>query len=114
MSNLNIEANEENYKNHLPPIEINSQKRAPNHYHLNWLHVWQCPIYVLEPKLQDAHKLPKRSPRSHGVMYPGLLTNHLSTVSRVLNLNTGHISPQYHLVCDDTSIASLLPNTFSK
>ena len=32
--------------------------------HFQDLHVWGCPSYVLEPKLQDGHKLPKWQPHS--------------------------------------------------
>ena len=49
--------------NHLPrrdslraPIEIFTQK-LPSYDFLNSLHVWGYPIYVLDPKLQDGHKL---------------------------------------------------------
>jgi hypothetical protein len=34
-------------------------------------------------------------------MYLGASTTHSSTVGRILNLKTGHISPQYHVVYDE-------------
>ena len=94
--------------NHLPrpdsrlsPIEIFTGSKAPTHESLSRLHVWGCPTYVLDPKLQDGKKLPKWKPRSRLGMYLGLSPSHSSTVSRILNLSTGHVSPQYHIVCDD-------------
>ena len=57
--------------NHLPrpdsrlsPIEIFTGSKAPTHESLSHLHVWGCPTYVLDPKLQDGKKLPKWKPRS--------------------------------------------------
>ena len=32
--------------------------------HLHRSHVWGCPVYVLDPKLQDGKKLPKRQARA--------------------------------------------------
>eukprot|EP00980_Cylindrotheca_fusiformis_P004423 scaffold945_cov82-Cylindrotheca_fusiformis.AAC.8 len=64
--------------NHLPrrdsliaPIEILSQSRFPTHDILHRLHVWGCPTYVLDPKLQDGKKLPKWKPRARRGMYLG-------------------------------------------
>ena len=34
-------------------------------------------------------------------MYLGCSSAHSSTVSRILNLHTGSVSPQYHIVVDD-------------
>ena len=63
--------------------------------------MWGSPVYVLDPKLQDGKKLPKWTPRARRGMNVGFLPLHTSTVTRVLNLETGFISPQYHYVCDD-------------
>jgi hypothetical protein len=47
--------------NHLPdndtklsPIELFTQAKFHNHHHLQNLHVFDCPVYVLDPTLQDA------------------------------------------------------------
>ena len=51
--------------------------------------------------IQDAKKLPKWKWQSHCGMYLGLSKVYSSNVHPVLNPNTGHISPQYHLVFDN-------------
>jgi hypothetical protein len=64
-------------------------------------HPWGCPVYVLQPKLQDGGKVPKWEPRSRQGQYMGSSPLHASTVGLVRNLNTNHISPQFHVVYDD-------------
>ncbi len=93
--------------NHLPridtglcPDEMWSQSRT-THDDLRRAHVWGCPVYVLEPELQDGKKIPKWQPRARLGMFMGLSQVHLSLVALVLNTSTGKISPQYHLVFDD-------------
>jgi hypothetical protein len=51
--------------NHLPngvtglsPIKILTGTRS-DHRDLLRTHVWGCPVYVLDPKLQDGKKIPK-------------------------------------------------------
>jgi hypothetical protein len=85
----------------LAPLEIFSRTRFPNYHHLRRLHVWGCPAYVLDPNLQDGKKLPKWSPRSRRGKFLGISPTHSSTTGLVLNLRTGHVSPQYHVVYDD-------------
>ena len=75
-------------------------KQAPNSV-LSNARVWGCPAYVLDPKLQDGHKLPKWMKRSHLGMNLGVSDSHSDTVGRILNLETGAITPQYHLVYDE-------------
>ena len=65
------------------------------------LPVWGCPLYCLSPTLQDGRKLPKWQPRSRRGQYMGRSPQHASTVHLARNLNTGYISPQYHLVFDN-------------
>ena len=62
--------------NHLPdsdtklsPIEMFTQTKFHNHHHLQNLHVFGCPVYVLDPTLQDAKKLPKWKRRSRRAVY---------------------------------------------
>jgi hypothetical protein len=59
-------------------------------------------IYVLDPRLQDAKKIPKWSMRSRRGIYHGVSKHHSSTVHLVLSQETGAISPQYHCIFDDT------------
>jgi hypothetical protein len=93
--------------NHLPnktsrisPVEIFSSTNNPTGEILQRCRVWGCPVYVLSPELQDGRKIPKWHPRARRGMFLGFSTMHSSTVGLVLNLKTGHISPQYHVVYD--------------
>ena len=94
--------------NHLPgrdlrlaPDELFSGGKFPSYGFLNSAHVWGCPIYVLDPKLQDGRKLPKWTKRARRGQYLGISPEHSSTVARVRHLTTGNISPQFHVVFDD-------------
>lgn len=64
-------------------------------------HPWGCPVYVLQPKLKDGKKIPKWEPRSRRGQYMGISPMHASTVGLVRNLQTGTITPQFHMVYDD-------------
>ena len=65
------------------------------------LPVWGCPAYVLEPTLQDGKKLPKWQSRSRRGQFMGWSPLHASNVALVRNLDTGAISPQFHVVFDN-------------
>jgi hypothetical protein len=65
------------------------------------MHVWGCPVYVLDPTLQQGSKLPKWQPRSRRGIFVGFSPAHSSDVPLILNTQTGHISPQFHVVFDD-------------
>jgi hypothetical protein len=68
---------------------------------LHDLHVWGCPVYVLDKKIADGIKIQKWAPRSDRYVYMGTSDRHSSTVPLVLNPNTGVISPQFHVVVDE-------------
>ena len=64
-------------------------------------HIWGCPTYVLEPKLQNPGvKIPKLATSSQRGVFMGFSKMHSTKVGTVLNLLTGSISPQYHVVFD--------------
>ena len=84
----------------LSPSDLFTRTRWPQKKLLD-LHVWGCPVYVLEKSLQDGKKIPKWKPRSNRSMYMGVSHLHASTVPLVLNLSTGAITPQFHVVFDD-------------
>ena len=66
-------------------------------------HPFGCPVFVLESKLQsDSKGLPKWDPRARLGIFLGHSPLHAGSVALVLNPATGHVSPQYHLVFDDT------------
>eukprot|EP00956_Cyclotella_meneghiniana_P042975 scaffold249367_cov117-Cyclotella_meneghiniana.AAC.2 len=72
-----------------------------DHRDLMRTHVWGCPAYVLEAKLQDGKKLPKWNRRARMGQFLGFSKKHSSTIALVRNLHTCHVSPQYHVVFDD-------------
>jgi len=93
--------------NHVPgirtgqsPMDIFTGSLVPRHG-LKDLHVWGCPSYVLDPKMQNGMKLPRWEPRSRRALFVGMSPNHSSNVPLVLKLKTGSISPQFHVVFDD-------------
>jgi hypothetical protein len=73
-----------------------------DHADLKRAHVFGCPVYVLDADLQNGKSIPKWDSRSHQGMFIGYSPDHSSLVPMVLNLATGHISPQYHIVFDDS------------
>ena len=65
-------------------------------------HVWSCPTYVLEPKFQKPGvKIPKWALRSQRGVNIGFSKMHSTQVGLVINLLTGSISSQYHVVFDE-------------
>jgi hypothetical protein len=84
------------------PLELFSSSEFPPKYmHLQRAHVWGCPVYVLDPQLQDGKKLPKWHPRLRRSQFLGTSPDHSTTIGRILILRTGHVSPQFHVVYDD-------------
>ena len=66
-------------------------------------HTWGCPVFVLESKVQTNPKgLPKWDPRARLGIYLGHSPAHAGNVALVLNPATGHVSPQFHVVFDDS------------
>ena len=93
--------------NHLPngitglsPLELLSGTRS-DHRDLRRTHVWGCPVYVLDPKLQDGQKIPKWNRRARQGQFLGFSDEHSSLVASVRHLSSGFVSPQFHVVFDD-------------
>lgn len=84
----------------ITPMEMITKCKT-DHSDLLRTHVWGCPVYVLEAKLQDGKKLPKWNRRARMGQFLGFSRQHSSTVAMVRNLHTGYVSPQYHVVFDD-------------
>ena len=91
--------------NHLPcsdsqlaPLEIFSFNRFSSYENLHSLHIFGFPVNILNPKLQDGNKLPKWSYCSCSGQYMGVSPHHSSTTSCILNLTTGFVITQYHMV----------------
>ena len=87
-------------KSGITPLELVTNIKS-DHRDLMRTHVWGCPVYVLDPKLQDGKKLPKWNRRARMGQFLGFSRQHSSTVALVRNLHTGYVSPQYHVVFDD-------------
>ena len=65
-------------------------------------HTWGCPVFILDAANQSgAIGTPKWKPRSHTGIYLGHSPCHAGSVSLVLNLQSGMVSPQFHVVYDD-------------
>lgn len=84
----------------LSPEEIFSRQKSRPDRLLDF-HTFGCPVYVLDPRLQQGNKIPKWQPRSRQACYLGHSPRHTQTVPVVLNIHTGLCSPQYHVVFDD-------------
>ena len=66
-------------------------------------HTWGCSVFVLHSSLQSGNDIgpPKWEPRARSGVYLGYSPAHAGNVALVFNLQTGHVSPQYHVVFDD-------------
>ena len=96
----------------LAPIDLFTGVQSPRHK-LHDIHVWGAPVYVLPPTLQQGKKLPRWEPRARRGIFLGFSPDHSSDVPLVLNLSTGSVSPQYHVVFDDefSTVPSLNSDT---
>ena len=61
-----------------------------------------CPVYVLDARLQGASFIPKWDKQVRVGAYIGRSPIHAGNVSLILNLSTGHVSPQFHVLFDET------------
>ena len=95
--------------NHLPrrdsgasPEELPTRTTSDTPLLLADCHVWGCPVFVLEPKLQKSGiKIPKWHPRSRRGILMGFSPQHSTLITLILNLASGSITPQFHVVFDD-------------
>ena len=58
-------------------------------------------MYVLDPSLQSAKKIPRWEPRSKRDIFCDFSTVHSFEVAQVLNSTTGSITTQFHVIIDD-------------
>ena len=73
-------------------------ERTPN---LKDFHPFGCPVYVLDARMQSRQKLPKWEERTRVGINLCQSPSHAQSVSLVLNLLTGLVSPQFHVLHDD-------------
>jgi hypothetical protein len=69
---------------------------APKHFH-----PFSCPVYVLSSKMQSNQKGPKWDERAHIGINLGNSPLHVRSIALILNLETGLVSPQFHVAFDD-------------
>jgi hypothetical protein len=81
------------------PIERFSRVQVAPHLKEN--HPFGCPVYALNNRLQSGNRIPKWDLRARLGVYLGQSPRHASSVSLVLSLETGLVSPQYHVRHDD-------------
>ena len=84
----------------LSPDEIFYNAKS-DHEELRQAKVWGCPAYVLDPTLQDGKSLPRWNPRSKLGQFLGRSDVHSSNVGMIRNLQTGKVTPQFHVVYDN-------------
>ena len=65
------------------------------------LHVWGCPVYVLDSTIANGKKLPCWKPHSHHSINMGHSPKHATTVPLVLNPAMGAITTTFHVIFDD-------------
>ncbi len=58
-------------------------------------------MYVLDAAIQDGRKIPKWNPRARLGLFLGFSERHSSQVPFDLNVETGKITPQYHVIFDN-------------
>ena len=85
---------------HFSPDELFSQSRLETSP-LRRCRVFGCPAFVLSNRLQDGKKIPKWNPRAKLGAFMGFSSVHSSLVGLILNIETGYVTPQYHVVYDE-------------
>ena len=66
-------------------------------------HTWGCLVFILKFPLHGSPEgLPKWEPRARTGVYLEQSPFHAGTVDLLLNTRTGHVSPQNHVVFDET------------
>ena len=68
---------------------------------IKYFHTFTCPTYILDNTLQGQHYLLKWKECARLGVYLGPSPNYSWTVHLILNPETGHVSPQYHVKHDD-------------
>jgi hypothetical protein len=89
-----------NMESGIAPNEIRSGVCSPSS-ELSRAHIFGCPVYVLDASLQDRKKIPKWNPCARLGLFLGFSDLHSSQVPLVLNVATGHTSPQFHVIFDN-------------
>jgi hypothetical protein len=89
------------------PYHLFTGQESP--WTLSDFRVFGSPVYVLQKKLQDGDNFHKWRARSWQGVYIGHSNCHASNVPLVYNPRTIHVTPQYHLVFDETFTSITYP-----
>lgn len=76
--------------------KVRLDPKLTEHHHLG------TPAYVLQKDLQSIKKISKWLPRARIGIYLCKSPRHARSVSLILNLQTGMVSPQFYIKFDDT------------
>ena len=89
-------------KSHELPINQFSQVEGLNE--LRHFHTFGCPAYVLDSNLQAGKRLTRHKwgDRANISINLGPSPQHGKSVHLLLNLQTGHVTPQFHVRFDDS------------
>ena len=68
---------------------------------LKHYHPFGCPVYVLNDRMASGKSIPRWESRARIGLYLGMSHRHARSVALVLNIETGHVSPQFHVKYDD-------------
>ena len=86
-------------KEQLTPIQLATGTSVEiNKKHVN---TFGCPVYVLNRSLQLGHPHAKWAERSKIGMYLGQSPVHNKNVALIMDLDTGLVSPQFHVMFDN-------------
>ena len=81
------------------PLEVFSNTDvAPS---LDSFHTFGCPVFALDPRLQNHDKIPRWDSRARLGIHLGHSPHHARSVSLVLSTSSGCVSPQFHVLHDD-------------
>ena len=84
----------------MTPLEVFTKTKS-DHRDLQRAHVWGCPVFILDPRLQDGKKIPKWNCHARLAQFVGFSPEHSTLVANVRHLQTNYVSPQFHLIHDD-------------
>eukprot|EP00978_Attheya_sp_CCMP212_P007814 scaffold18161_cov56-Attheya_sp.AAC.11 len=86
--------------NGLSPIDVFTHSRY-EHRRFHDLHIWGCPMHVLDKLLSDGTSIPRWKPCSQRMAYMGTSPRHAAHSPMALNLENGAIRQQWNVIFDD-------------
>ena len=86
-------------ENGLSPVEKMSRIKS-SHIRMRNEHPLFCPAYVLDRNNHSGSGTPKWEPKIRLGIYCGHSPEYSGDVALVMNLQTGHVTPQFHVTVD--------------